>query len=62
MLGERIFAPARKAIAAEALPQAAAACELLPSVMGGHIGDVAAPMAALAEPSVRRALEAKSVP
>jgi glucokinase len=60
VLGERILAPARKVIAAEALPQAAAACELLPSVLGKHIGDVAALMAALAEPSVRRALEAET--
>ncbi|HEY1901642.1 MAG TPA: ROK family protein [Terracidiphilus sp.] len=60
VLGERILAPARKVIAAEALPQAAAACELLPSVLGKHIGDVAALMAALAEPSVRRALGAES--
>jgi glucokinase len=60
VLGERIFAPARKVIAAEALPQAAAACELLPSVLGKHIGDVAALMAALSDPSVRRALDAES--
>jgi glucokinase len=60
VLGERIFAPARKVIAAEALPQAAAACELLPSVLGKHIGDVAALMAALSDTSVRRALDAES--
>jgi glucokinase len=59
VLGERIFASARKVVAAEALPQAAAACELLPSVLGKHIGDVAALMAALTEPSVRRDLEAE---
>jgi glucokinase len=62
VLGERIFAPARKIIAAEALPQAAAACELLPAALGKHIGDVAALMAALAEPSVRRALKSSSAP
>lgn len=56
-LGERILAPARRVIAQEALPQAAAACELIPSVMGDRIGDVAALMAALTEPSVRRALK-----
>jgi hypothetical protein len=55
VLGDRIFAPARKVIAAEPLPQAAAACELLPSVLGKHIGNIAALMAALAEPSLRRA-------
>jgi len=52
VLGERIFAPARKVIAAEALPQAAAACEIIPSVLGKHIGDVAALMAALTDPSL----------
>lgn len=51
VLGERIFRPARKVIAAEALPQAAAACELLPSILGKHIGDVAALMAAITPPS-----------
>jgi len=56
-LGERIFGPARKVIAEEALPQAAAACELLPAALGTRIGDVAALMAALSEPSVRRQLE-----
>jgi hypothetical protein len=43
-------------IAAEALPEAAAACELLPSVLGKQIGDVAALMAALTDPSVRSKL------
>jgi glucokinase len=52
-LGERIFGPARKVIADEALPQAAAACELVPSVLGKEIGDVAALMAALTDPSIR---------
>jgi glucokinase len=60
VLGERIFAPARKVIAAEALPQAAAACELLPSVLGKQIGDVAALMAALTDPSVQRVLDRDS--
>ena len=53
-LGELIFGPARKVIAKEALPQAAAACELLPSVLGKEIGDVAALMAALVDPSNTR--------
>jgi glucokinase len=56
-LGERILEPARRVIADEALPQAAAACKLLPSVLGKRIGDVAALMAALSEPRVRRMLE-----
>lgn len=55
-LGERILGPARKVIAEEALPQAVAACELVPSVLGKDIGDVAALMAALTEPSVLRLL------
>jgi glucokinase len=59
-LGERIFGPARKVIAQEALPQAAAACELVPSVLGKEIGDVAALMAAIADPSTRQSLEKTS--
>jgi glucokinase len=56
-LGERVLGPARKVIADEALPQAAAACELLPSVLGKRIGDVAALMAALTNHSIRNVLE-----
>ena len=48
VLGERILAPARRVIAREALPQAVAACELMPSVLGSEIGDIASLMAALA--------------
>jgi glucokinase len=55
-LGERIFGSARRVIAEEALPQAAAACELVPSVLGKGIGDVAALMAALVQPSIRKLL------
>jgi glucokinase len=55
-LGERVLGPARKVIATEALPQAAAACELVPSVLGRRIGDVASLMAALADPAVRAQL------
>ena len=46
-LGERILAPARKVVALEALPEAAAACEIVPAALGTRIGDVAALMAAL---------------
>jgi glucokinase len=53
VLGERIFAPARKVVAAEALPQAVAACELVPSALGKQIGDIAALMAALNERTVQ---------
>ncbi len=53
VLGERILGPAREVIAKEALPQAAAACELLPCALGNHIGDVASLMAALTNPKFR---------
>ncbi len=56
VLGERIFGPARRVIAEEALPQAAAACQLLPAALGAQIGDVAALMAALADPAARALL------
>ena len=59
-LGERVLGPARKAIAEEALPQAVNACELLASVLGKQIGDVAALMAALTDRSVRNVLEESS--
>ncbi len=52
VLGERILGPARKVIAEEALPQAAAVCELLPSALGSSIGDIAALMAAITEPGL----------
>jgi glucokinase len=51
-MGERILGPARQVVAEEALPQAAAACEILPSVLGLRIGDVASLMAALTNPSI----------
>lgn len=57
-LGERIFGPARRVIADEALPQAAAACQMVPATLGNRIGDVAALMAALSDPSLQRALKA----
>ena len=56
-LGERILGPARRVIAEEALPQAAAACEILPSALGHQIGDVAALMAALTAPEVRARMQ-----
>jgi glucokinase len=57
VLGERVLGPARKVVAAEALPQAAAACELMPSVLGKRIGDLASLMAVLSDPSLRALLE-----
>ncbi|MGC1520192.1 MAG: ROK family protein [Steroidobacteraceae bacterium] len=53
-LGERILGPARQVVADEALPQAAAACEILPSLLGSRIGDVASLMAALADRSIAK--------
>src|SRR5215475_6174407 len=46
-LGDRLLEPARRALAEEALPQAVAACEVVPAKLGARIGDVAALMAAL---------------
>jgi glucokinase len=57
VLEERILAPARQVVAEETLHQARAACEILPSVLGSRIGDVAALMAALTESNVRQVLE-----
>jgi len=57
VLGDRILGPARTVIAEEALPQAEAACTLMPCVLGKGIGDVAALMAAIADPSIRAKLD-----
>ena len=57
LLGERVLAPLRRVVAEEALPGAAASCEILPSVFGLAIGDVAALMAALDAPVVQKILE-----
>ena len=57
-LGERVLGPARRALAAEALPQAVAACEVIPAKLDAQIGDVAALMAALAQPEIAALLEA----
>jgi glucokinase len=56
VLGDRVLAPARRALAQEALPQAVAACEVVPAKLGRRIGDVAALMAALTDGSVRAEL------
>lgn len=50
VLGDRLLASARRVLAEEALPQALAACEIVPAALGKRIGDVAALMAALARP------------
>jgi glucokinase len=41
-LGERLFAPARRSLAQEALPHSVAVCEVVPAALGERIGDVAA--------------------
>jgi glucokinase len=56
-LGERVLGPAREVVAAEALPQAAAACEIVPAALGASIGDVAAMMAALSDTRILKLLE-----
>jgi glucokinase len=47
VLGERLLAPARRALAEYALPVSAAACEMVPSRLGDSLGDIAALMAAI---------------
>jgi glucokinase len=56
LLGDRILGPARQVVAEEALPAAAAACEIVPSALGLGIGDVASVMAAVTHPSVQKRL------
>lgn len=41
-LGGKILAPAREALAREALPRSAAVCEIVPAKLGERLGDVAA--------------------
>jgi glucokinase len=53
-LGERVLGPARDVVRREALPQAVAACQIVPSALGARIGDVAALMAALTSPEFAR--------
>jgi glucokinase len=57
VLGERVLGPARQVVAQEALPQAAAACEIVPAALGKNIGDVAALMAALGDRRIAKLLE-----
>ena len=55
-LGDRVLGAAREVVALEALPQAAAACPIVPAQLGARIGDVAALMAALSDVRVLAAL------
>jgi glucokinase len=60
-LGERVLGPAREVVRQEALPMAADACEIVPSVLGKRIGDVAALMAAITDPTFARAHNARAI-
>ncbi len=60
LLGDRVLASARRALADEALPQAVGACEVLPAALGKQLGDVAALMAALSRPEIVRKLESNA--
>ncbi len=51
VLGDRLLAPARAIVAANALPGAARACAIVPAALGIRIGDAAAIMAAIAAQS-----------
>lgn len=57
VLGERVLGPARQVVAAEALPQAVAACDIVAAGLGAQVGDVAALMAALGDPTVCKLME-----
>lgn len=50
-LGEMVLGPARRVIKREALPDAAAACRIVPAELGERLGDVAALCAAIRETS-----------
>ncbi|MFV1981069.1 MAG: ROK family protein, partial [Rhodothermia bacterium] len=47
VLGDRIFVPLREELEREALPQAVAACRIIPAKLGSSIGDVASLMGAI---------------
>ncbi|HWW31095.1 MAG TPA: ROK family protein [Steroidobacteraceae bacterium] len=60
VLGDRVLRSARQALAREALPQAVAACDIVPAALGTRIGDVASLMAALSEPSIARLVKGQA--
>lgn len=57
VLGERVLRSARETVKQEALPRAAGACDIVPSMLGKSIGDVASLMPVLADPALRARLE-----
>lgn len=56
-LGDLLLAPAREVIWRECLPQAAAACRIVPAQLGARLGDVAALMAAISAKGGRQSAE-----
>ncbi len=59
-LGERVLAPIRSVVAAEALPRAVKACEIVSASLGERLGDIASLMAALVDPVVMQQLKCAS--
>ncbi len=53
VLGERLLGSARQTLRVEALPNALAACRIMPATLGKQIGDVASLMAVLNDPQLR---------
>jgi glucokinase len=47
VLGDLLLEPARAVVQQEALPRAAAACQIVPAQLGSQIGDIAALMAGI---------------
>jgi glucokinase len=47
VLGDLLLEPARAVVRDEALPRAAAACQIVPAKLGGRLGDIAALMAGI---------------
>jgi len=61
-LGDRVLGAARDVVDREALPQAAAACPIVPARLGPRIGDVAALMAGLSDARALAALGVNAGP
>ncbi len=57
VLGDRVLKPAKKIIQKEAIPQAVLACQMLPSVFGERIGDIASLMAALNSSEIKKLIK-----
>lgn len=57
LLGDRVLNPAKQIIQKEALPQAVKACQMLPSLLGERIGDIASLMAALNSNEIKKLIK-----